>query len=235
LWRTGGAFGLIAIPPACGLDADDDFHGVRQSHHLHRALVSDAVIAAVENNGVNFMAENEQTKICPLCAEVIKTAAKVCPHCRHWQRKWSLANPYFAVTLYSVIWMVILGYAVAFFDKAFGPKQEFSMYRNEISVVSSQFSQRTCGSNLFLTVVGTLTNHSNVGWKDVGVEAQFFNKSGTLIDAIPVNADDYRGVTLLPHGEAAFKIEGKASHPATDYVTNKLQVRWAKDVNAWFP
>lgn len=28
------------------------------------------------------MAETDQTKICPLCVEAIKAAAKVCPHCR---------------------------------------------------------------------------------------------------------------------------------------------------------
>ena len=86
-----------------------------------------------------------------------------------------------------------------------------------------------------VTVVGTLTNSSDVGWKDVGVEAQFFDKEGKLIDAITVNADNYRGVVILPHGETAFKIEGRASHPGTDYETNKLQVRWAKDVDAWLP
>jgi len=121
------------------------------------------------------------------------------------------------------------------YDKTFGPKEQFATYRNKIDIVNSQFSQRVANSNLLVTVVGTLTNYSEVGWKDVGVEAQFFDKAGKLIDAITVNASDYRGVTILPHGETAFKIEGKASHPAADYETNKLNVRWAKDVDALFP
>ncbi len=125
--------------------------------------------------------------------------------------------------------------AETFFDRAFGPKEQFATYRNEIGVVSSRFSQRISGSNLLLTVVGTLTNHSDVGWKDVGVEGQFFDKAGKLIDAITVNADNYQGVVILPHGETAFKIEGRASHPAADYWTNTLTVRWAKDVDAWLP
>lgn len=120
-------------------------------------------------------------------------------------------------------------------EKTFGPKERFATYRNEIEVVSSQFSQRISGSNLWMTVVGTLTNHSDIDWKDVGVEAQFFNKNGALIDTITVNANDYHGVTILSHGETAFKIEGRASHPLTDYETNKLYVRWAKDVNTWLP
>ena len=137
------------------------------------------------------------------------------------------------------IWTFIaIGFTVCigtFYGKVLGPKEQFATYRNEIGVIDSQFSQRIANSNLLVTVVGTLTNKSNIGWKDIGVEAQFFDESGKMIDAITVNASDYRGVTILPHGETAFKIEGKAAHPAADYKANKLNVRWAKDVDDWFP
>jgi len=181
------------------------------------------------------MAENEPTKVCPLCAETIKAAAKVCPHCRHWQKKWSLQNPQIAVTLYSLVMIVVLIGVGAFVDKMFGPKEQFAVYRDEIRVINSQFNQRISGSNVWNTVVGTITNSSSIGWKDIGIEAQFFDRTGKLIDAITVNVSDYRGVVILPHGETSFKIEGRASHPAADYETNKLNVRWAKDVDAWLP
>lgn len=185
------------------------------------------------------MAENEQTKICPLCAETIKAAAKVCPYCRRWQKKWSLQNPQIGMSIGMTLWTFVsiafLFVGGTFFEKNIWPKEDFATYRNEIGVVNSQFSQRIANSNLWVTVVGTLTNNSDVGWKDVGVEAQFFDRAGKLIDAITVNASDYRGVTILPHGETAFKIEGKAAHPAGDYETNKLNVRWAKDVDSWPP
>ena len=182
-----------------------------------------------------FMTEPEQNKICPHCAETIRSAAKVCPHCRHWQRRWSLQNPAVGMTLWCLVSIAILTLLGTFYEKAFGPKQEFAAYRDEISIVSSQFSQRNSGSNLLVTVVGTITNHSVIGWKDVGVEAQFFDKAGNLIDALTVNANDYHGVVILPHGETAFKIEGRASRPANDYETNRLSVRWAKDADAWLP
>jgi hypothetical protein len=181
------------------------------------------------------MAENEQTKVCPHCAETIKTAAKVCPYCRYWQKKWSLQNPQVGVTLWTLLVLAVWCVLGAIFEKSFGPKEQFATYRDEISVVSSQFSQRMSGSNLWVTVVGTLTNSSSIGWKDVGVEAQFLDKTGKQIDTITVNADDYHGVTILPHGEVAFKIEGRAAHLAADYDTYKLAVRWAKDIDAWFP
>jgi len=187
-----------------------------------------------------FMAENEQTKVCPHCAETIKSAAVVCPHCRYWQKKWSLYNPQVGVTLWIIVCFAAVSFLGFFYDRMFGQKEQFATYRNEITVVSSQYSQRIstsgCDSNvsMYVTVVGTLTNHSNIAWKDVSVEAQFLDKSGKQFDAITVNADGYRGVVILPHGEAAFKIEGKAARPESDYSAYKVVVRWAKDVNQVF-
>jgi len=178
------------------------------------------------------MAEAEPTKVCPHCAETIKVAAKVCPHCRYWQKRWSLQNPQVGATLCAVIGFgMFIGLTVSI-DRLIGPKEEFATYRDEISVVDSRLSHRIYESNLLNTVVGTITNRSNVTWKDVGVEAQFFDKSGRQIDAITVNANDYHSVVILPHGEASFKIEGKAARPESDYDTFKTTVRWAKDADA---
>ncbi|HEY3760486.1 MAG TPA: FxLYD domain-containing protein [Verrucomicrobiae bacterium] len=173
------------------------------------------------------------TKTCPLCAEPVNAAAKVCPHCRHWLKKWSIPSPYFSGIVAMTVWILAMVALMAFMEKAFGPKTDFAEYHDQISVLNSQFSQQMRESNLWNTVVGTLTNSSKASWKDVEVEAQFFNKSGTMIDAITVK-DNYIGIVILPHGEAAFKIDGRAVCPAIDYATNKLYVRWAKDANSLF-
>jgi len=174
-----------------------------------------------------------ETKVCPHCAETIKTAAKVCPHCRYWQKKWSFQNPQILLSIWGIIWVIIVCCLGVFLDNRLDSKEQFAIHRDDISVLNSQFSHRVSGSNLMLTIVGTLTNRSDFGWKDVSVEAQFTDKSGKLFDAITAKADDFRGVTILPHGEAAFKIEGKAARPESDYDTYKVYARWAKDVDAW--
>ena len=177
------------------------------------------------------MREGEETKVCPLCAESIRAAAKVCPHCRHWLKKWSLLNPNVAMPLYAVVFLTLICLMGVFIENMFGPKRQFAEHQKEVFVTGSEFSHRTSGSNSYVTVVGRLTNSSDVGWKSVMVEAQFFDKAGRLIDAIPAEVD-YRGVTVLPHGIAAFKIETKAATTESNYATHKAFVRSARDIDA---
>jgi len=179
------------------------------------------------------MNEVAETKICPQCAETIKTAAKVCPHCRYWQKRWSLYNPQMLAGAWVLLCIGITACFGVFFDRVLGPKEQFATYRDDVAVVTSQFSHRISESNLLNTVIGTLTNRSDVAWKEVGVEAQFFDKAGKQIDVITAKADDYRAAAILPHGEVAFKIEGVAAQPETVYQTCKVSVRWAKAADAW--
>jgi hypothetical protein len=179
------------------------------------------------------MSEIAETKVCPHCAETIKAAARVCPNCRYWQKKWSLYNPKIITALGLV---VMTGYFIGigiFMDQLFGSKHDFAEFRDQIVVVSSQVNHRTWSSNLWVTVVGVATNRSECSWKNVGVEAQFFDKSGNMIDAITADTE-YRGFAILPHGEAAFKIEGKATRPPSEYASHKVFVRVAKDIEERF-
>lgn len=185
------------------------------------------------------MAENESTKVCPLCAETIKAAAKVCPHCRFWQpkTKWSLRNPQFLQSVSSVIcaaaiFGAIIG-LVYFLQHLIGPKRDFTPYQSQIKVVSSEASFRVVFSNLTVSVVGVVTNQSNYAWKNVGLEARLYDKGGKLIDVIQASDSRYNGVVIFPHAEAGFKIQSKATKNESEYATHKVFVGTAKDFNAW--
>ena len=49
------------------------------------------------------------------------------------------------------------------------------------------------GSNLTVCF-GVVTNKSDFAWKNVGLEAQLFDKSGRLIDVIKASDSSYHGV-----------------------------------------
>jgi hypothetical protein len=183
------------------------------------------------------MAENEQTKICPLCAETIKAAAKLCPHCRHWQTKWSFHNPQVLQSIAAVVWAATIFGAIFglgyFLEKLIGPKRDFALYQSQIVVVNSEVSFRMSGSNLTVSVVGVVTNQSDFAWKNVGLEARLFGKDGKLIDVIQASDSSYNGVVVLPHAEAGFKIQSRATKNESEYATLKVFVGTAEDFKAW--
>jgi hypothetical protein len=123
-----------------------------------------------------------------------------------------------------------LGY---FLEHLIGPKRDFSPYQNQILVVSSEMSFRISGSNLTVSVVGVVTNQSEFAWKNVGLEARLFGKDGNLIDVIQASDSSYSGVVVLPHAEAGFKIQSRATKNESEYATHKVLVGTAKDFNAW--
>jgi len=183
------------------------------------------------------MAETEQTKVCPLCAETIKAAAKVCPHCHYWQKKWSLRNPRTMQSTSAILMAIVmfggivgLGY---FFEHLLGPKRDFAQYQDDVRVVNSETNFRTVESNLLVSVVGVLTNQSDFGWKHVGVEAQFFDGNSNLIDVIEAQGEYYSGLEILPRSEASFKIEGHATHKEQDYKSTKVFVRTGEDIHTF--
>jgi len=173
------------------------------------------------------------TKVCPQCAETIQAAAKVCPHCRAWQQqRWSLQNPQVMAAVAAGFWILVFGGLGLFLERLLLPRRDFAPHQSELRIVESHLSLRVSGSNLLVTVVGTLTNLTAFGWKDVGLEAQCFNAAGELVDVV-ARGGDFSGVTLLPRTSAGFRLEGKAARPTNDYVRHEVFVRSAKDLRAW--
>ena len=79
------------------------------------------------------MTESSDAKVCPMCAETIKAAAKVCPHCRYWQSRFSLQNPQVVAAVCLVLALAAIIGLGAFVEWLFGSKRDFAEYRNEIA------------------------------------------------------------------------------------------------------
>jgi hypothetical protein len=80
------------------------------------------------------------------------------------------------MTLYALAAVLLIVGLGLWIETMFGSKEQFVDHRNEITVLSSVFTHRASGTNVYVTVVGILTNHGSFTWKDVGVEAQFFDR-----------------------------------------------------------
>ncbi len=178
------------------------------------------------------MTDPESTRVCPLCAETIRAAAKVCPHCRNWQRKWSLQNPQVGGAIMMLAGLAMLISVLVFIEDHFTSGRSYAEYQDQISIRESHVSHRMGSSNLLVTVVGIVTNRSEFGWKELTFEVQMFDELGTLIDVI-THPSGYSGVTIAPYGNAGFKIEGRAAHQESRYAAHKVSIRWAKDIEDW--
>ena len=131
-----------------------------------------------------------------------------------------------------VLYLGIAGVVGMTFEKFFGAKHDFTSYQDQITVLRSDMSHRTSGTNHYVTVVGVITNESEFAWENVNLEAQFFDSAGRLIDVISAKGD-YGGIPILRRAEAGFKLETRAARPEAEYATHKVFVRWGKDPSTW--
>ena len=174
------------------------------------------------------MAETEQTKTCPLCAETIKAAARVCPHCRKIQRRGLFITKYDLLAL--AMPLLVLG---TFFllNQMFAKGRSFSPSRDKIEVLSSQVT--VVHSEYFTNVVlsGMLTNRSNYSWKELEFEVRYLDGSGKIIDA-DSGSDVF---TVLPHSDHSFNLTLYSRKSIPEHTSRKILIRSATDQNAWFP
>lgn len=182
------------------------------------------------------MAETNQTetKVCKLCAETIKAAAVVCPHCRRVQATWKIINPNLTAmaTLTTVGIYLVAGFLLI--NKIVG-QRNFEPYKNQITILESTVSQRVLSNSngVMVVITGTLTNGSNYSWKRMSLEGQLFGADGRLIDAIPAKSDAFDDAVVAAHSAAAFKIETRTSRALADYASHKVSVQWAVDATSW--
>ncbi|MCX6380252.1 MAG: FxLYD domain-containing protein [Armatimonadetes bacterium] len=164
-------------------------------------------------------------KSCPECAERIPHAAKKCPFCKSPQGKtWWTKNPVLLAILPGLLYMAFA--LNSLHNTTSKPNYFFSDYVQRVPVTSSEMSLETSEGSRTVTVVGTIRNDTNIPWEHPVIEGQFYDKSGKLIDVVE---DFYSSMTLMPHQEQAFRINGEASRPAAAYANHKIFLRHAGD------
>ena len=172
------------------------------------------------------MIQNGQpTKQCKMCLQEIDRRAQACPHCGHWQWRWQR----------QVIVPVLIVGATLFvygewLERRMDPENRLDRavaYRGQIVVTQSEMLKGTSAEGDVVFIVGKLRNESDVEWEDVGVEADFFDAQGRLID---VEVEKHYLEYLVPHGEMAFKVRVIADRPVEEYADHKVFVGHAQDI-----
>ena len=173
------------------------------------------------------MAENEQTKVCPLCAETIKAAAKVCPHCHKIQKRWLFITQY---DLLGIVTLLLVVGTVWILVKLFAEGRSFSSSRDKITVLSSQLAVDANSDDTNVVVSGILTNASNYAWNTKEFEVRFYDSSGKIVDT--GSGED--GFTVLPHSDHSFQITLYSRKSIPEHSSRKVILRSAGDPDAWF-
>ena len=172
------------------------------------------------------------TKPCKTCAEEIRAAAKVCPHCRQGQSIFYSRSPLVAAPLYGLLFIVIIGILMP--DRTLmDPGEKFSDHADEIVVRDSSFEFddcTNCKGSLQLTTVGMLDNTGEHAWKTLHFEVQYYDEAGEMIDAI--SSKEY-SMVLPAAGETAFRVKAAAAKPRDQYASHRVIVKHAEDLNGW--
>ena len=176
--------------------------------------------------------EEQSTKQCRMCFREIDRRARACPYCGNWQGRVQLAVFVPVLLLGFGLGLVAYGEWLGRRLRPDGRAAGAVAYHGQISVTQSEMFKATSADGDIVFVVGKLRNESDVEWEQVGVEAEFFDPQGRLID---VEAEDHYLEHLIPHGEMAFKVRVVADRPLEEYADHKACVDYAKDIrrNPW--
>jgi hypothetical protein len=181
----------------------------------------------VEENSLKFMADDKQTKVCPLCAETIKTAAKICPFCRSkqgryalWQQRFLMAGP---------VAVLIIG-AIAVIAQ-FAPNEEgaggrsFAGHRRDLVVLNTSLDQTEKKPSFWMT--GIVTNQGEYPWRVQELEVRFLDKRGNLLDVRHPDVKDT--FVVQSHRENGFRVELGGLAFTNKSVTHQVRVQIATD------
>lgn len=177
------------------------------------------------------MTQESETKTCKMCGMGIPVTAKKCPYCHHWQRWLSLQNPSFLVPIIFIPLVLMYGLVMqTFLGRMVREWEPFQKHSQEVRLVEDkmEFCEDQCGSAV--VIVGKVKNSSQVDWKDVHFQVDFFNPKGQLFDTGQQEALTYR----LPAGqECAFKVSFRRQFPEKEYAKHSVQIISAVDSRQW--
>lgn len=125
-----------------------------------------------------------------------------------------------------VIIMALLG---TMLEALFSEGESFADYRNTVSVVEPKMVFGVTGcehKSPTVAILGKIQNDSPVSWKDIRVEATFFDKEGKLIDA---TQKEFNPFMVAANANGTFKLSFQREFPEAQYDSFKVRIISARD------
>jgi len=173
------------------------------------------------------MAEAEQAKVCPFCAETIKAAANLCPFCRSkqgrhavWTQELWIAVPSLGLILVSVVAIAMLAPA-----EPEGGGRNFAGHRGDLVILNAALNRDQARPDFWLT--GSVTNQGEHPWRIHEIELRLVDEHGQLLDARHAEVRD--PFVVQPRHEHGFRIELGGLAFTNSSVTHQVRVQMATD------
>ena len=164
---------------------------------------------------------------CPKCSKPVRFTARKCPFClaplgkQTWWKK-----PKFVVATFYALGLIYFSRLMYLHEHR--PVYFFENYAQNVKIASSEMRFETKGGRHIVTILGTIRNDTDIPWEHLTYVARCFDKNGKLIDTI---ADNRTGLhtTLSAHHEQAFRVQGEANRPISEYASHKVALEGAMD------
>jgi hypothetical protein len=173
------------------------------------------------------MAEGEQTKVCPLCAEAIKAAAKVCPFCRSKQGRYVLWRQELLIAVPAAVLIIMAIVAISFVapdEKGVGGRS-FARHQNDLSISNTSLDRPGIQPVFWMT--GIVTNRGEYPWRVCGLEVRFLDEHGNMLDVShPAIKDSFVVQSRQEHG---FRVELGRLAFTNNFVMRQVRVQIATD------
>jgi len=176
---------------------------------------------------------SNKLKNCAMCFQEIDARAIRCPFCRTWQKKIGTLIHHPAVIMVVTAIPIFLVYIFLsyFTAKMFTTGESFDLHREDLVIKNTElkYGENSCGATV--VILGEVHNKGDISWKEIQLEANFFNKEKKLIDT---DQNKKYSFVALKKSTSPIKFSIKREFPVEYYNSYEIKVISARDVTSSF-